>query len=611
MAGAKTFRKKLHNGVIDTLGSGALRVRVDAGLDPVTKRRHRRTRVIPADTPDKEAVAERTRVQLVNEVYENRHPRTEARLRQLIERYLDDFEGAWSTRNNYRSLWEKHVEPFLGDKKVGEIDADILDSLYRELRRCRDHCSHRFVQHRTARAHECDQRCRWHGCKPLGVSGRRQIHWLLSGAFSAARRWKWVTDNPVSDAKPAAPPVPKPTPPTPTQAAAIVNEAARRDESWATLVWLAMTTGARRHELCALRWTDLVADDGATVLWVRRGISKDDNGRWAEQDTKDHQQRPVTLDPETVQVLSEHRDRCERSLAELRRETGIGLAEDAFLFSPAPAYDRFYTPGAITQRFDGTAQKAGVDTTFHKLRHYSATELIKAGVDINTVSGRLGHGGGGTTTLKVYTAFVSEADQRAAGTIGARMPVRDWQRQSDPIERAKTDPRAPFEAIAAQLRQEILAGTRSVGEQVPSIAQLAEQHDVSAGTVTRAMTLLRTWGLITDAGRGRRPTVMAVGSTPRQRDVQESRPREHPAGPASHDDETAPGQRVLDLRLLHLGTEVRSFSAKADPSDADHIDTLLRSAARRHHGGEPPLGDYEVEVRDPKTGELFSTFAAL
>ncbi|WP_218130031.1 tyrosine-type recombinase/integrase [Pseudonocardia oroxyli] len=33
-----------------------------------------------------------------------------------------------------------------------------------------------------------------------------------------------------------------------------------------------------------------------------------------------------------------------------------------------------------------------MDTTYHKLRHYSATELIAAGVDPRTVAGRLGHG---------------------------------------------------------------------------------------------------------------------------------------------------------------------------------------------------------------------------
>jgi len=43
-------------------------------------------------------------------------------------------------------------------------------------------------------------------------------------------------------------------------------------------------------------------------------------------------------------------------------------------------------------------------TRLHSLRHYSATELVAAGVDLRTVAGRLGHGSSGATTLKVYAA---------------------------------------------------------------------------------------------------------------------------------------------------------------------------------------------------------------
>lgn len=58
------------------------------------------------------------------------------------------------------------------------------------------------------------------------------------------------------------------------------------------------------------------------------------------------------------------------------------------------------------------------------LRHYSATELIAAGVDPRTVAGRLGHGGGGSTTLRVYSAWVPESDRKAASVLAGRMPTR-------------------------------------------------------------------------------------------------------------------------------------------------------------------------------------------
>lgn len=54
----------------------------------------------------------------------------------------------------------------------------------------------------------------------------------------------------------------------------------------------------------------------------------------------------------------------------------------------------------------------------------SATELLSAGIDLRTVAGRLGHGGGGATTLRVYAAWVAASDRKAAEILGSRMPKR-------------------------------------------------------------------------------------------------------------------------------------------------------------------------------------------
>jgi integrase len=75
------------------------------------------------------------------------------------------------------------------------------------------------------------------------------------------------------------------------------------------------------------------------------------------------------------------------------------------------------------------AASAGITTHLHELRHYSATELLSAGVDLATVSGRLGHSGGGATTLRVYAAWVAASDQKAAEILGATMPPRPAQHQ--------------------------------------------------------------------------------------------------------------------------------------------------------------------------------------
>ncbi|WP_211210142.1 hypothetical protein [Actinopolyspora halophila] len=83
MAGRSKGRRR-QRGAIDQLPNGALRVRVSAGLDPVTKQRHRLVEVVPPG-PDAELEAERVRTRLLNEVDERRNPRTQATVEQLLE----------------------------------------------------------------------------------------------------------------------------------------------------------------------------------------------------------------------------------------------------------------------------------------------------------------------------------------------------------------------------------------------------------------------------------------------------------------------------------------------------------------------------------------------
>ncbi len=130
----------------------------------------------------------------LHEVAVKRNPRTSATVDQLLTRCLEQFDDAPNTLTNYRGYVRDHVSPLIGHANVGELDADVLDSFYAELRRCRQHCSGRSGnRHWTTQTHPCDARCtRPHVCKPLGSSSIRRIHFLLSGAYERAVRWRWV-----------------------------------------------------------------------------------------------------------------------------------------------------------------------------------------------------------------------------------------------------------------------------------------------------------------------------------------------------------------------------------------------------------------------------------
>jgi hypothetical protein len=52
-------------------------------------------------------------------------------------------------------------------------------------------------------------------------------------------------------------------------------------------------------------------------------------------------------------------------------------------------------PNSLTRSWHRACLAAGLETiSFHSLRHYRASRLIKAGVDVLTVSRRLGHAKG-------------------------------------------------------------------------------------------------------------------------------------------------------------------------------------------------------------------------
>jgi integrase len=502
MASASKARQR-KRGEVETLPSGSLRVRVYAGIDPISKKRHYLTEVVPAG-PKAAAQAEKVRTRLLAEVDDRRNPRTNATVNQLLDRYLDMIKVEDSTLDGYERNARVHIRPVIGDLPLGRIDGETIDSFYAYLRACRKHCGGRpHVEHRTADPHECDERCGPHACRPLSEASIRHVHNLLNGAFSRAVRWRWIGVNPITQAQAPTQPAPNPSPPTQAQAATIAMEA-WQDPDWGMFVWLAMITGARRGELCALRWNRI--DFATGVLTIRSSIAQTGSRTW-EKDTKTHQQRRIVLDPQTLALLRAYLALCAGRAASL----GVELSPDAYVFSLSPDGRTWPRPDTTTQRYARMCARLGWDMHLHQLRHYSATELITAGVDIRTVAGRLGHGGGGTTTLRVYSAWVSEADQRAAQSLAARMPalpalLAEPDRPALPA--AKADEDSPYQRIAADIRAAIRCGALSPGDPLPTVKTLAARYEVAVGTAHRAVSELVQAGEA-EASRGKRATVSA------------------------------------------------------------------------------------------------------
>ena len=139
-------------------------------------------------------------------------------------------------------------------------------------------------------------------------------------------------------------------------------------------------------------------------------------GNRIEKAPKDGEGRVLSLDLLTCELL---RERFQRRRANAQA-LGVQVPEDAFAFSPDPVGRTPWNPDTMTHRYRRYARRVGIASSLKELRHYSATQLLAAGTDLNTVAGRLGHAEG-STTLRFYAQFTRPADQRAAAVIPSQL----------------------------------------------------------------------------------------------------------------------------------------------------------------------------------------------
>lgn len=406
--------------------TGGYRVRVSAGKDPATGERLTLKETVPVEPPGDRKTeqaaykkAQKVLTRLQGEADSLKIARTKSTFGALLDRWLPNHELDPTTRMNYESMIRRHIRPVLGDVPLLLLTRDAserLEKFYADLRRCSQRCSGKpFVEHQAEGKHDCSEhRCTEHRCKPYAASSVRQMHAIISGALSAAVRWGWIAYNPAPAVRLPAKRRPQPRPPSAADMARIIEAANKDSAEWGTYLWLSAVTGARRGEVVALQWEDIDLEAGVVVL--DENYVRGPDGMILK-DTKTHQGRRVSLDEDTVTLLHKHKADATSQLDKI----GLALTGKTWVFSAKPDLSMPRDPSSLTRKYSKLVAGLGIETQLKELRHYSATELLTAGVDLRTVAGRLGHGDG-TTTLRHYAGWVGAADKAAASTMGSRMP---------------------------------------------------------------------------------------------------------------------------------------------------------------------------------------------
>jgi integrase len=307
---------------------------------------------------------------------------------ELLERWLEWRPTvraiAPTTVSSYRAAMDRYILPALGKLPVRQLDAATLDAFYAHLR--------------TRGGKDG---------RPLKASTVHEVHAVLSGALKQAVVWGWIGHNPAKLA--TAPSVQKADvqPPQAEDAARLLAAAHEESPELGLFLRLAVVLGARRGELCALRWSDVDLDRGEAL--IAGNVVRVPKQALVYKDTKTHAKRRVAIGASTVELLRARR------IAQAKDALGCGttLAADAYVFSHAPDGSAPIDPDGISHRFLRLARRLGVNCRLHDLRHFMVTQLVAGGVDWRTVSGRAGHADG-HMTLATYAHFQQAQDRQAA-----------------------------------------------------------------------------------------------------------------------------------------------------------------------------------------------------
>jgi integrase len=303
-----------------------------------------------------------------------------------VAAFLDRFERDWvaihvsaRTAERYGQLLG-HVRRHLGSRQLQKLRPADIAALYATL-------SHS-------------------GSAPRTVG---HIHGVLFQALKQAKIWNLLRDNVAEVVKP--PPVAERELPSlqPDSARALLD--ALRGHPLYLLASLALATGMRRNEMLALRWRDVDLDAGRLTIEQSLEQTRVHGIRIKAPKTRKGR-RTISLPASTVTELRGHW----REQQEQRLSLGAGKSPPD---SPVLAtFDgKPQSPNAVTKAWPVAMAAIGMSgVTLHSLRHTHASMLIASGMDVLTVSRRLGHGSP-TITLRVYGHLIHGTDDRAARII--------------------------------------------------------------------------------------------------------------------------------------------------------------------------------------------------
>lgn len=238
---------------------------------------------------------------------------------------------------------------------------------------------------------------------------------LLRSAMNQAVDADLMRKNPTRGVKPPKAGRAKPNVLTPGEVHVLLEVLKAAGLSPAMLgVKIALFTGMREGEICALRWKNVDPDGG--VLSVSEAIGRD-GGKFYLKDPKNAGSvRAVYFGSQLAHDLENRRSEMQAEC----RAAGVPFSGDMFVLGDIRG--GFLRPIYLSNKWRGLADalefrgSKGTRPQFRDMRHTFPTMAIANGVDVKTVSAMMGHANV-SMTLNTYADALPESKQRAAGVV--------------------------------------------------------------------------------------------------------------------------------------------------------------------------------------------------
>ena len=370
-------------GHIRRRGERSWELKFDVGRDERTGKRQIRYHNFKGTKREAQAELTRLTAQAMEGNYI--HP-AKTTVAEFLERWLRDWVSSNvspKTFERYAQIVRLNVVPHIGALPIQKLRPVQLNELYGKLLR------------------EGGEEGR-----PLSARSVGHAHRVLRRAIGHAVQWGVVLHNAAANV--SAPRVEQ-----------TEIEILREDDVQALLdklrggslymvALLGLSTGMRRGEMLALRWGDIVGN----MIRVERSLEHTKAGglRFKSPKTRTGR-RTISIPASVAAELRAHR------MAQQERWLALGLGkirDDQTVLATWEGKPR--TPNALSKDWSETFRSK---PTLHALRHTRASQLIAAGMDIITISRRLGHASP-TITLGVYGhMFSNSSDDRAAAIMEA------------------------------------------------------------------------------------------------------------------------------------------------------------------------------------------------